>query len=165
MVISESLISIIFRGINTFMVVVCAVYAFNKYALVRIKQAMDKKEQELINLRLQGTRLGLEIKKIELQIKKEEDNVVHMQEKILKWREVVDAMHKVQIGNQKSSLFNMRVRQATKKAHIHSAYMQKQAAPDAISQARALLKEHFQSPHVAQQYITDIIVFMQASKQ
>jgi hypothetical protein len=165
MVISESLISIIFRGINTLMVVVCAVYAFNKYALVRIKRAMDKKEHELINLRLQATRLGLEIKKIELQIKKEEGNAVHMQEKILKWREVVNAMHKVQIGNQKSSLLNMKVRQATKKAYIHSTYIQEQVAPDAIHQARGILNKHFQSPHAAQQYITDIIECMQASER
>src|SRR5579872_4235062 len=112
MIISEALISIIFRAINTLMVVVCAVYVFNKYALVRIRRAMDKKEQELINLRLQGTRLGLEIKKVELQIKKEEDNAVHMQGKVLKWREVVNAAHKIQVSNRQSSLLSMRARQA-----------------------------------------------------
>ena len=126
---------------------------------------MDKKAQELIDLRLQGTKLGLEIKKIELQIKKEEDSAVYMQEKILNWRRGVDAMHNVRIRDQELLFSEAMARQEIKKTYIHFAYIQHQVVPRAISEAQIKLKKHFESPQAAQQYITEIVLAMQAGEK
>ena len=165
MVISESLVSIIFRTINTLMVAVCVVYIFKKYALVKIKAAMSKKEQELIDLRLKSIKLELEIKKSELRIKQEEESAVRMQDKIIQWREMVDTMHKVRRTHQELLLSSVMAQQAAKRAYLYSTSIRNQVAPRAIGKAQEQLKKHFESSDAAQQYIADIVAIMQMGEQ
>ncbi len=165
MVISESIVSIIFRAINTLMVAVCAVYIFNKYVLTRIKTAMDKKEQELIALRLQDTQLGLEIKKLEQQIKKEEEYALCMQERIILWREKVDIAHKAQAADHEALRTAIKTRYAIKNAYISAMTLERQVVPHAIDNAQEVLKKHFESLPAAQHYIANIITFMHMDKQ
>jgi|GEM_PF-1986818 len=165
MIVSESAVALIFRVVNTIVVAIVALYAFKKYALVRIKDLMGKKEQELIDLRLQATKLGLEVKKFALQIKKEEESTLRMQEHILQWRIAVDEARTRRRKQQDSLRETAIERQKIKNAYIRSTALYNQAVPRALETAQVGLKQHFASAHAARAYIQDIIAFVHASER
>ena len=165
MVISEQLVSIVFRVINTFVVALVAIYVFRKYALVRIKAVMHKKEQEELGLRLQGTQIALDVKKFEQRIRKEDDDALRMQQQIMAWRDRADNAYRVRM--QQYAVLSQKAldRQAIKYEYIRSVYMRNQVVPQAIDKAREQLINHFQSPDAGQQYLKAVVARMQAGEQ
>ena len=151
------MIDIIFALINFAVVVALLVYAFKKYALVQLKEAIVKSYHDFVNLHDEHRQLLQDQQNLEESIVMQEDRAKMLFKKVNQWRNTVDLEAKADQAEQDHLRDDADAKASEQARQYALKSMYNQVAPLVVSKLEQELQDRFSKPDQVHQYIGSLL--------
>lgn len=148
---------VVFRVINLGVLGGCAYYVYRHYVRDGFISQMHDEEQKISDANLECKRLKSEDKRVEKDIRQDADQQDHLKHQLFEWKKVVGE-EQGRLDQEQANFVERFKREMKVQADaIRNERLARKTLPKIVAQAKAELKEKFESPKKQEEYVNHIL--------